>query len=60
MVSQFGDQKLTIEIFQSPNLMTEKLGYQKGYQNNLIVKKMADVSPKNYLKKLDVFELTLT
>jgi hypothetical protein len=60
LVSQFGDQKLTIEIFQSPNLMTEKLGYQKGYQNNLIVKKMADVSPKNYLKKLDVFELTLT
>jgi hypothetical protein len=56
LVSQFGDQKLTIEIFQSPNLMTEKLGYQ----NNLIVKKMADVSPKNYLKKLDVFELTLT
>ncbi len=36
--------------------MTKKLGYQK----NLIVKKMADVSPKDCLTKLDAFEQTLT
>jgi len=52
LVSQFGNQKLTIENFQSPNLVIEKLGYQK----NLIVKKMANVSPKDCLTKLDAFE----